>query len=72
MAMGAPRKPLQCLWHDEARRLRAEGLTYQQIADKVGVTAAAVYFALHPDKRAEYARKKSAKDFSSAPSTPAV
>ena len=37
--------------HDEARRLRAEGWTYQQIADKVGVTPTAVQHVVNDESR---------------------
>lgn len=61
MAMGAPRKAKQRVWHDEARKLKADGWTYQRIAAEFGVTPTAVYFACNPEKRAEYAAKKGAK-----------
>ena len=54
-------------WHDEARALRAEGWTFAKIAEKVGVTAAAVYFVIYPDKRRAYAKKQGAKVLPSAP-----
>lgn len=58
MAKGAPRKSLQRIWHDDARRLRDEGLSYHQIAVRLNVTQAAVYFALRPDKRQQYQTKR--------------
>jgi predicted transcriptional regulator len=61
MGQGAPRKALRCIWHPEARGLRDAGWTYHAIAEKFGVTDAAVYFALNPDKRNQYALKKGAK-----------
>jgi predicted transcriptional regulator len=67
MGKGAPKKQFQCIWHEEARVLRAEGWTYQNIADKFGVTAAAVYFVINPDRRAEYAMRKGAKEKTLAP-----
>lgn len=39
--------------YHEARRLRAEGVTYQAIADKFGVSDSAVYLAVNPDARAK-------------------
>lgn len=63
MTMGAPRKAQQGIWHAEARRLRDdEGWTYTRLAAHFGVTTAAVYFALNPDKRVAYAMKKAAKE----------
>jgi predicted transcriptional regulator len=61
MAKGAPRKAVQCVWHEEAKSLRAQGWTYHTIAEKFGVTDAAVYFAINPDKRIQYAMKRGAK-----------
>lgn len=37
--------------YDEAARLRAEGLTYQAIAERFGVTAMAVYWAVNEEAR---------------------
>lgn len=38
-------------WHDDARAMRAEGVTYAKIAKHFGVSAPAVYFAINPHKR---------------------
>lgn len=67
MVMGAPKKSQQGIWHEEAKRLRAEGWTYQRIAALFGVTAAAVYFVINPDRRASYGLKRGAKDKPSRP-----
>lgn len=69
MTTGAPIKSKRGIWHEEARRLRAEGWTYQQIADHFGVTNAAVYFIINPDKRAMYQNRRDAKlkDLASLP-----
>lgn len=68
MVMGAPKKNMRGIWHEEARRLRDnEGWTYQRIAAQFGVTAAAVYFVCNPDKRAMYGMKKGAKEIPRAP-----
>lgn len=69
MAMGAPRKALRGIWHDEARRLRTDGWTYSRIAAHLQVTVAAVYFVINPDKRAIYGMKKGAKEVPRAPVT---
>lgn len=58
MAKGAPRKSLQRIWHADARMLREQGLSYHQIAVRLNVTQAAVYFALNPDRRAQYEKKR--------------
>lgn len=51
------------IWHAEAKRLRDdEHWTYQRIATHFSVSPAAVYFVLNPDRRAQYAIKKGAKD----------
>lgn len=71
MAKGAPKKALQRIWYDRARALRAQGWTYQNVADEIGVSVAAVYFAIHPDKRVQYALKRGAKEKSLAPPAPA-
>lgn len=45
--------------HDEARRLRAEGMTHSAIAEKLGVSASAVQRVVTPgtiEKRAAYER----------------
>jgi len=48
--------------------MREQGRTYQQIASDLGVTIAAVYFALNPGKREIYAKRKAAKTMISAAS----
>lgn len=58
MALGAPRKALQRIWHGEAERMRAEGLPYHVIATALNVTPAAVYFALNPERRRQYRQKR--------------
>ena len=44
-------------WHQWARDMRQQGYTYAQIAEAVGVSAPAVYFCLHPEKRMKYKKK---------------
>jgi hypothetical protein len=66
MAKGAPRSAQQGVWYSKARRLRAEGRTYAYIAEACGVTPAAVFFVLNPDKRVQYAIKRAAKETTSA------
>lgn len=45
-------------WHQWAREMRAQGYTYAQIAKAVGVSAPAVYFVIHPDKRSAAVKKR--------------
>lgn len=45
-------------WHQWAREMRQQGYTYAQIAEAVGVSAPAVYFAMNPGKRAKYVKKR--------------
>ena len=45
-------------WHEWARQMRELGYTYAEIAYAVGVSAPAVYLALHPDKRTKYKKKR--------------
>lgn len=46
--MAPPRK----FDHDAARRLRSEGLSYQRIADQLGVSSSAVVYVVNADARA--------------------
>lgn len=47
-------------WHEWARQMRQQGYTYAQIAQAVGVSAPAVYFAINPGKRSN--AKKTRED----------
>jgi len=38
-------------WHEQARQMRADGLTYHEIGRRIGVSGPAVYFALNPERR---------------------
>ena len=44
-------------WHDDARAMRAEGVTYAKIARHFGVSAPAVYFVINPHKRIVIVKK---------------
>ena len=57
-------------WHQWARDMRAQGYTYAQIAEAVGVSAPAVYFVINPGKRSKL-KKKGGDITSSPPSDPA-
>jgi transcriptional regulator with XRE-family HTH domain len=46
---------------EKARELRAKGLTYQKIADRLEVTRGAVWKWLHPEKVREWDRRENAK-----------
>ena len=54
-------------WHQWAREMRAQGYTYAQIAEAVGVSAPAVYFVLRPEKRSKPKSKKGAEAAASTP-----
>lgn len=47
-------------WHQWARDMRAQGYTYAQIAEAVGVSAPAVYFCVNPGKRPPVKKKEKA------------
>lgn len=38
-------------WHSVAKEMREQGFTYAEIGKRLGYSAPAVYFALHPHKR---------------------
>jgi hypothetical protein len=57
-------------WHQWARDMRAQGYTYAQIAEAVGVSSPAVYLALNPHKRSK-PKKKGGDITSPPPSDPA-
>jgi DNA-binding CsgD family transcriptional regulator len=40
-------------WHIEARDLHAQGLSYREIAERLGYTHSAVWRACHPDRTRE-------------------
>lgn len=52
-------KPIRGSWHEKAREMRASGLTYHEIGNRLGVSGPAVYFALNPGKRSR--KKKGAE-----------
>ena len=54
-------------WHQWAREMRAQGYTYAQIAEAVGVSPPAVYFVLRPEKRWKQPKKKGAEATASTP-----
>lgn len=54
-------------WHQWARDMRAQGYTYAQIAEAVGVSAPAVYFIINPGKRSKPKDKKGAEAAASTP-----
>lgn len=47
----APQKPRRGAWHEQAREMRAAGLSYDEIGYRLGVSGVAVYFAVNPHKR---------------------
>lgn len=53
-------------WHQWAREMRAQGYTYAQIAEAVGVSAPAIYFVINPGKRSK-PKKKGAEVAASTP-----
>lgn len=55
-------------WHDEARRLRGEGWSYNKIARKFDLSTTAVYFLFFPEKRRLTKAKKNEKAINSIPS----
>ena len=65
-----PQKPKRGSWHEWAKQMREQGYTYAQIAEAVGVTPTAVYFALRPDKRWKYQKKKGVEVISPTPYAP--
>jgi len=59
-------------WHEWAKTMRDQGHTYAQIAEAVGVTPTAVYFALRPEKRWRYQKKKGVEVISPTPYAPSA
>lgn len=47
-------------WKAEARALRAQGLTYKQIAARLGKAPSSIGFAINPDSAQRHARQKKA------------
>lgn len=47
----APQKAPRGAWHEQARELRAKGISYHEIGYRLGVSGPAVYFALNPGRR---------------------
>ncbi len=54
-----PKKPLRGAWHEQARELRAKGVSYHEIGTRLGVSGPAVYFLINPGRR--WAGKKKAE-----------
>ena len=44
-------KPRRGAWHEQAREMRAAGLSYKEIGFRIGVTGTAVYFVINPHRR---------------------
>lgn len=59
-------KPPRGAWHDQAREMRAAGLSYHEIGFRLGVSGTAVYFVINPGKR--WKGKKKAEAVAPAPS----
>lgn len=57
----ASEKPVRGSWHEQARELRAKGISYHRIGYMLGVSGPAVYFALNPDKRWKGKKKTGAE-----------
>ena len=54
-------KPQRGSWHEQARELRAKGLSYHEIGARLGVSGPAVYFLINPGKRWRGKRKTGAE-----------
>ena len=67
METEAPPKPRRGAWHDQAREMRAAGLSYDEIGSRLGVSGVAVYFAINPHKRWQGKPKKKAEAKAPAP-----
>jgi hypothetical protein len=44
-------RPPRGSWHEIAKKMRDEGLTYHEIGRRLGVSGPAVYFCINPHKR---------------------
>lgn len=44
-------RPPRGTWHELAKKMRSEGITYHEIGRRLGVSGPAVYFAINPHKR---------------------
>lgn len=51
MSTEKPQKPQRGAWHEQARQMRADGLSYDEIGYRLGVSGVAAYFAINPHKR---------------------
>ena len=58
----APPKPRRGTWHDQAREMRQQGLSYDEIGYRLGVSGTAVYFALNPGRRWKGKKKTEATE----------
>ena len=58
----APQKPQRGAWHDQAREMRAAGLSYDEIGFRLGVSGVAVYFCINPHKRWKGKKKTEATE----------
>lgn len=66
----ASKKPARGSWHEQARQLRAMGLSYHEIGYRLGVSGPAVYFCLNPGKR--WKGKKGTEAEAPVPSVPSA
>lgn len=57
----APQKPRRGAWHEQAREMRAAGLSYDEIGYRLGVSGVAVYFVINPHKRWKGKKKTEAE-----------
>lgn len=58
----APQKPRRGAWHEQAREMRATGLSYDEIGYRLGVSGVAVYFAINPNRRWKGKKKTEAAE----------
>ena len=58
----APRKPRRGTWHDQAREMRQQGLSYDEIGYRIGVSGVAVYFVINPHRRWKGQKKTEATE----------
>ena len=64
----APQKPRRGAWHDQAREMRQQGLSYDEIGLRLGVSGVAVYFVINPHRRWKGKKKAEAAAPASSPS----
>lgn len=61
-------KPKRGSWHEQARQMRATGLSYYEIGYRLGVSGPAVYFAINPGRR--WKGKKAEVETPASPQVP--